>query len=455
MKNSIVYAIVFGCIILLFSCEDFVELEQPNNQIANPAVFNSETMTKSALNNVYVSLINSGFLSGNVNSAGFIMACHTDELKVTTTQNLDFKLFYEGNVFSNNNTIKKIWGDTYKQIYNCNLIIEGVENSTTLSSDFRNQIIGECLTIRGVLHMYLAQTFGNVPYVHTTDYNLNKQIGKDNIQTIMQKAIDDLQIAENLLNANDFTSERIYINKSVAQAFLARFYLYQENWNKAKQYAELVLNNPNYELEPIEKVFLKDSKSAIWQLKPLKEGANTYEAYSYIFSEIPAPNAQLSLGLLDAFEAIDLRKNYWIKTVDSLSQTAHANKYKIKGASASSQEYSIIIRVEEMYLIASEASAEMNDWEDFNGYLNALRSRSNSSDLNLNNLHAATEAILNERRMEFFCEFGHRFYDLKRKRRLDILINTKLGWKPFFQLFPVPENELVLNPNLKPQNDGY
>jgi hypothetical protein len=51
---------------------------------------------------------------------------------------------------------------------------------------------------------------------------------------------------------------------------------------------------------------------------------------------------------------------------------------------------------------------------------------------------------------------GHRFFDLKRLGMLDsVLTLEKPGWNTTDALFPLPESELLLNPNLLPQNDGY
>src|SRR5690606_5918177 len=195
-----------------------------------------------------------------------------------------------------------------------------------------------------------------VPYVTSSDYKINQRIAKTSSSEVLNRAILDLQEAEEQLYAVPTNIERIRISKEVVQAFLARMYLYTQQWNLAKQYAELLINNPAFELDPIENLFLKTSKSAIWQLKPLAEGGNAMEAYSYVFTSSPAPNAQLTQSLLAAFEPNDLRKINWVKVVNSDTHSAHSNKYKIVGFTTPSQEYSIIIRIEEMYFIAAEAA---------------------------------------------------------------------------------------------------
>ncbi|MNL56219.1 SusD family protein [compost metagenome] len=65
------------------------------------------------------------------------------------------------------------------------------------------------------------------------------------------------------------------------------------------------------------------------------------------------------------------------------------------------------------------------------------------------------DEILLESRREFFTEHGHRFFDLKRTGRLNVLIGVKPNWKSYHDLWPLPQKELTLNPNMNPQNTGY
>lgn len=455
MKNIFKMRYLLYLLILCTACEEFVEVEAPKNQIANTKVFKDDTTAKAALNNLYVSLLTKGFLNGNTFGNGYILGCLTDELQVTTNQMTDYRYFFEGAVLSNNNVVKTIWNDSYHQIFICNNIIEGLQASTGVSSEVRNQIIGQCLAARGIIHFYLSQNYGDVPYVTSSDYKVNQSISKTNSAEVLNRAILDLQEAEVFLLTAPSSTERIRINQEVVQAFLARMYLYTQQWNLAKQYAELLIDNQTYELETIDNLFLKTSKSAIWKLKPLNENGNAMEAYSYVFTSSPAPNAELTQSLLAAFETNDLRKINWIKVVNASTASTHSNKYKIVGFTTPSQEYSIIIRIEEMYLIAAEAAAELNDFNATNTYINAIRNRTGLQSLNITNTNDAVNSILKERRVELFCEFGHRFYDLKRRNKLNELLSTKPNWKPYLQNWPIPEGELNLNPNLKPQNDGY
>src|SRR5690606_1595819 len=89
-------------------------------------------------------------------------------------------------------------------------------------------------------------------------------------------------------------------------------------------------------------------------------------------------------------------------------------------------------------------------------YLNAIRIRASLPPLIGGNKETLLEAVQQERKVEFFTELGHRFFDLKRTGRANaVLTPIKPSWGDTDLLFPIPETELLLNPNLLPQNEGY
>jgi starch-binding outer membrane protein, SusD/RagB family len=63
------------------------------------------------------------------------------------------------------------------------------------------------------------------------------------------------------------------------------------------------------------------------------------------------------------------------------------------------------------------------------------------------------DRIFQERRVELFAEFGHRWYDLKRTGKIDDIMNSAAivkgsVWQPYQQLFPIPQSEVDRNPNM-------
>ena len=119
-------------------------------------------------------------------------------------------------------------------------------------------------------------------------------------------------------------------------------------------------------------------------------------------------------------------------------------------------EYSIVLRLAELYLIRAETFTHLGDLETAKTDLNKIRNTAGLPDTTASTQQEVLEAILQERRVELFTEFGHRFFDLKRFGKLDeVLGAVKNGWNSNDSLFPIPESELMLNPNLSPQNPGY
>ena len=101
-----------------------------------------------------------------------------------------------------------------------------------------------------------------------------------------------------------------------------------------------------------------------------------------------------------------------------------------------------------MFLIRAEALGNIKGLAD----LNFLRQKRGLAVLTPGQVSTAEDfllAILNERRAELNFE-GHRYFDLARKRK----INSVLNISDFRSVFPIPNREMIANPNLK-QNPGY
>src|SRR5690606_32672254 len=211
----------------------------------------------------------------------------------------------------------------------------------------------------------------------------------------------------------------------------------------------------SYSLEDLDKLFYAESRSTVWHLRTLNNAASTFEVQTYFFESVPPPNVALAEGFLNIFSEEDLRKSHWIREVEGTSGNfAHPYKYKRRSA-AQSMEFLVVIRIEEAYLINAEANARMGRYEEAAEALNAVRNRAGLSNFYANDTASWVDAVLEERRKEFFTEFGHRFYDLKRTNKLNVLQLVKQNWTSHFEKLPLPETELQLNANLLPQIAGY
>lgn len=443
-------------VVLCWSCDEYVAVDQPNSQLTTEAVFEEVSTANAAMTGLYSKMRNNGLLSGSVTGASLYLGLYADELEsfqVSGTNN-----FYNNTLVATESSVLTLWNQSYRQVYEANAIIEGVTNSVALPEATRKQLKGEALFVRAFIHLHLVNLFGDIPYVTTTDHNINRQVSRMPSTIVYERIIADLEEAQQLLPETYVSAERVRPNRFAALALLARAYLYTGAYAEASNAASAVINSSLYVWEPdLNKVFLKGSTTTIWQFMPNATGANTAEGGLYIFVAGPPVVVGLRTDFVNAFATNDLRKSLWVKAVSNGSATwYHAFKYKQRIATASSLEYSIVLRLAEQYLIRAEARAKQGELSTAQEDLNVIRNTAG-----LPNTTAVTAVdivadIMNQRRFELFTEFGQRFFDLKRTNQLDAVLTTsKPGWNTTDQHWPLPEVELTNNPNLNPQNEGY
>lgn len=449
-------AMVLLCIT---SCDSFVEVELPKSQLTTVTVFNEYATAEGALTDIYSKIRDQGLLTGTSAGLSYQLANYADEFTCYSAPGGPALPFYFNTLLPANTSITSYWNSSYNQIFAANAVIEGVQKSTKLSVKQKEQLTGEALFIRALIHFYLTTLYGEIPYILTTDYQSNTIVKKNTVNEVYTQVISDLDTAINLLSQQYDGTERIRPNQFVAKALLARVYLYDGAWAEAANASSALLNATNlYSLEnAISSVFLKNSKEAIWQLQPAIAGKNTDEAASFIFLSGPPTMVALSDNLISSFTPSDLRRSNWIKAVLKGSEIwYHPFKYKAFNATATSVEYSIVFRLAEQYLIRAEARAHQGDLIGAKEDLNKIRKRAGLNETTAVTQQEILNAVLQERRWELFTEYGHRFFDLRRSGKIDsVLSATKAGWNATDVLFPLPQNELSVNPNLRPQNEGY
>lgn len=443
------------------SCKKLVEVETPNTLLLRKSLFENAKSAETALAGMYVHMKDKGFLSA-ASSAGALvkLGIYSDEMLYVSESVNDNYQFHHYYVLSTNPVLQNYWNYSFQTIFLANSILEAEKESLNLPQENRDRLIGEALFVRALCHFYLTNTFGSIPYIVSTDYRQTNSQGKISVKEIYKLAIADLLKAESLLKETYPIAERVRPNKWVVKSLLARVYLYDEDWaNASLKSSEVIGHNVLYSLEPtLERVFLKDSKEAIWQFKPIAEGSNAYEGQTLILTQDPSINGYpVSGSLMNAFEAGDLRKEKWIGTFTLGNQSwPFFSKYKQRIATTVSAEYSVLFRLAEQYFIRAEAKAQQNDLSGALADLNKIRNRAGLSDADFKIKEDVLEAILKERRIELSAEYGHRFYDLKRTGKADQYLKpVKPNWKKEFLLWPIPYADLEANKNLLPQNPGY
>src|SRR5690606_8806599 len=102
-----------------------------------------------------------------------------------------------------------------------------------------------------------------------------------------------------------------------------------------------------------------------------------------------------------------------------------------------------------------EARIHLNNLPAAASDINIIRKRAGLANTTADTKEELLVAVLKERAAEFFAEWGHRFFDLKRTGRLASVLSTmKPNWASHHALLPLPEAEIRSNPKLL-QNTGY
>ncbi|WP_431609253.1 RagB/SusD family nutrient uptake outer membrane protein [Chryseobacterium sp. 'Rf worker isolate 10'] len=447
-------AITMFLLTICISCEKLIEVDVPDNQIPSVEVFENVQTADAALAALYAGMRDKSPVAGD--NSGTLLGIYTDDLDfyANAGSNGRFDL-YRNQHIATNTDIYSYWTSAYGQIYVANAIIEGVEHSSSLPSADKNRIKGEALVMRSVIFFYLWQVFGDIPYPISTNYKINQSLTRTPALEAAIKLEGDLNEAVGLLHDEYRNAERIYPNKKVAQLMLAKIYMFQKRWSEAEIILKSIVQSSLYQFQnDITKVFAKSSAHILWQLKP-KSGFPTLESMAYYFTGAAPSTYALTQNLINTFSAGDLRRANWIALV-TVGQNTWYRSDKYKNRSNDTTEYSIVFRLEEVYLLLAEALTRQNRITEGLPYVNATRLRAGLAPFtsSMTKEVMLTEILLENRR-EFFTEMGHRFLDLKRLDHLGDLITVKPYWKSYHGLWPLPQQELLLNPNLNPQNTGY
>lgn len=454
-KNNLYFVFIFSFLLPFLSCKKFVNVSPPVNSLTTETVFNNDITATAALSWVYTSL-SSG--SGSLSSITYLGGILADEATAFSS-NIDIQQFFTNNILSSNTNVSGFWGSSgYTYIYRVNAVLEGLEKSTGITASLKTELQGEAKFLRAFFHLYLTTLFGDIPYITTTDYRINTAVTRLPQTEVFQKIIDDLKDAKEKLsvNYNYSNGEKAKPNKWCAEALLARVYLYNRNWAEAEVEATGVINNTTlFGLNTLDSVFLKNSREAIWQLIPLNANQNTNEGRIFILTSTPT-NSALRNEFLNSFEPGDNRKSKWVGNITVGTNTYYyPYKYKLRTATSPLNEYSMVLRLGEQYLIRAEARAQQNNVSGSQTDLNVIRTRAGLGNTSANDKASLLSVIENERRIELFSEWGHRWFDLKRTGRIDAVLGTiKTGWLITDALLPIPQSELLVNPNMT-QNPGY
>jgi starch-binding outer membrane protein, SusD/RagB family len=478
---------VFGnlCIVsfvILGSCKKFVVADPPVNSLGSAAVFSTDVSAVAAMTSVYMNMKNTtaGITAGG-QSIGFLTGMESDELKNYNTGNNEYVQFYSNEINSQNTLVQSAWNEIYQQIHVVNVVLENLDKSSGITSGVVQQIRGEAKFMRAFLHFYAVNLFGKIPLVLSSDYRVNNVLSRSDIADVYTQVIKDLKeaqsdLTEGIVDGLGATATtRVRPNKWAATALLARVYLYNSEWANAQAEAAKFSGSTVYTFDnDFNNTFTITSREAIWQLQAIRTFLGNLDGIYYILSSDPGSTfspVTLSPQLEEAFEPGDARYNNWVgKFTSNGVDYFYPFKYKVGIENLEALEHTMVLRLAEQYLILAEAKIQQGNISDGIADLNVLRQHSRLAPTvdvpdplpalptNLSK-EDALKAVMHERQVELFTEWGHRWLDLKRTGEInttmeDVAPAKNSTWNNYQSLWPIPATEINLNAKLT-QNEGY
>ncbi|HWW39401.1 RagB/SusD family nutrient uptake outer membrane protein [Pedobacter sp.] len=462
-KNIGVYQLLTALLMaacFFSSCKKFVDIPAPDGLQDWATTFSNDGSATAAVLDIYPKYDND--VLPTLNYMGGLSA---DELFSSSTS---YAEFLNNNIAITSTTnASSIWGPAYIAIRECNLAVEGIKLSTGMSATIKDQLSGEARFMRAVLFFNLMNLYGRIPLPLSAVETENSALPRAETEAVWSQIFTDLQTAKGLLKPEYPSAERARVNKYAVSALLARAYLYHKDWAKAETEATEVIGSNIYSLENPAGTFKKTSKETILQCYA-QTGRSPLTTYFVPGVPTTTPRYYLRTGFDLAFEkngsgTDDLRKTNW--TGKNNAGIYYVNKYKV--LTGSGDEYTVLFRLAELYLIRAEARTQQNKLTGTSGAeadLNALRNRAGLDPKSGLNKTVMLAAIEQERKVELFGEYPHRWFDLKRtsgftdpsKTRADEVLSLVKGsfWQSTDVLFPIPANQIRINPALD-QNPGY
>ena len=476
-KHSIFFIIP---ILTVLGCKKLTQVGEPVNTITTNEVFSSNATATAGVMGIYADLFIGN--NGPSNGGNAFSNCLTtiygglsaDELLAFNNSN---GLPYQTNTLNSKSDLQSTWSVAYYAIYGANAAITALPNAGGVDAPTKMQLLGESKFLRAFCYFYLVNLFGTpytvnpsgpgVPLPATTAYAVNDTLHRATTAQVYQLMVADLLDAQSKLAADYSVSsgQRIRVNQAGATALLARVYLYMGDYADAYTQANSVINNTLYSLQNnLNQAFLANSTEAIlqWQT-PNTSPYATHEGNTILPNNLTSapPFCYLTSQLIKSFESGDKRKAAWVDSTYYSSQYYYfPYKYKVKNGTAGNvTENYMVLRLAEQYLIRAEAQANGagNGLSGAISDLNVIRARAGLGPLSTSlNQSQVSAAVAQERKVELFAEWGHRWLDLKRTGLAQTVLSGDKGITVSANqlLYPIPANELVLDNNLV-QNPGY
>lgn len=421
----------------LSGCDALLDLEPPDRLTDELAIDDAEG-ARDALTGAYSALTAGSYYSTDLVMLGDLSADNT--LHSGTFQS--YAEADANDLQTNNAAVEGLWAALYYGIGITNQLLEKVPGLTDLDEAERNQMLGEARFLRALHYSHLVRLWGPVPVVTSLIQSPEEAsaVTRAGVDAVYALILSDLAEAERLVTSERPTTRA---TPGAVEALMARVALYRADWATAETKATEAAAR-DYRLAPAYGDLFVDGETPEDMFKVAFTTA-TPNDHGYYFKT--RKEVRPTEGLAAAYEPDDARADW------SLLTDAQGRLVGNKWPDTEGVEDFHAIRFAEVLLIRAEARARQNRLAEAVDDYNALRVRAGLAPhvlgRDVTTQGDVLEAIWHERRVELAFE-GDRWPDLVRTGRAPEV----LGISPNMTLYPVPQRERDVAPNLT-QNPGY
>ncbi len=469
---------LFTVAVLLTGCTKSLDNQTPQNQIPASSLANDPSSIRAALNGAYSAMLSANYMGLRY---WLFSDLYADNLSHVGTFP-SFAQFATKSLLSDNVEISNMWQQIYIAINRANTVIDAANANTSTTFTDKESVIAQAKVLRAYHYFNLLRFWGGnengynkgvdasgktwgvplrtAPTLSETDAN---PIARNSEAEVWTQILADLDAANVIAKLP--TNGNLILTQRAANALKARVQLYREQWSEAETLATAVIsaggslvniNFANGGLYTNLYGAVAPTSEVIWSL-PFDPTNQNSIAFFYLPASLGGRNeVSSSTGLRDAHEANDGRR------IINFTQTPYPAGFpNSPGVSAKTLKYTRVstgddyyhhIRLAEVYLIRAEARARIGtDLAGAASDLNVVRNRAGLPNTTATTQAALLDAILRERRVELAHE-GHRFFDLRRFNRLDLLGMTT---NSFRVRLPIPQTEIFRSGTVVVQNPGY
>lgn len=489
--------------------KDFLEQTNPN-AVSVDRGFQTETDIANGVYGAYQALRSSNCIG---EGAQTWTDDRSDDVNTTDNQSNNGEPF-QFTAFSlvpSNTYLQSHWTALYTPISRANLVLSVIDKINFTSDATKTQYVAEMKFIRALMYFNLVSEFGDVPLV------TERLISTEQVAALTVRVKQEVVYAQIIADLKDVIASNLPVTQpasgkgraslQAANGLLGQVYLRMgatlggpnaaANFNNAKTYLLACYNQKTFttlSAIPFPDVFDVTKKTTcpeiIFQISYLQGdinyssrlAANNQAKGETINSQVVSTGAggTLTEDLRKEFETGDTRTNFSIKYASNVAvQSYFITKFRDVSATAGTLGYGgndfIIMRYADIILNLAEVYMYLNDNATAMQYLDMVRTRAGMPTYAVMQTNPAYTslyptlklAILHERRVELAFEH-HRWNDLTRFFNATDLVTyirsknqadynnsplTNCTTKDYY--FPIPLNEVKLDPVHMTQNPGY